>query len=120
VGKAGVEKVALHVRSEKSKLLGLTAQPQRYGKIFRLNSLVTDVNNSVIDAVGDAGEEHAFETPVGEKKEFLIYFRRMREHVSIYAAQQIRVDLAEPAAEKMVCLFQGSRCPALGALELDK
>jgi hypothetical protein len=44
----------------------------------------------------------------------------MREHVSIYATQQIRVDLAELATEKMVCLFQGSRCPALGALKLDK
>jgi uncharacterized protein YdhG (YjbR/CyaY superfamily) len=74
----------------------------------------------VIDAGGDAGEEHAFKTPVGEKKEFLIYFRRMKEHVSIDPAQQIRVDLAELAAEKMVCLFQGSRCAALGALKLDK
>lgn len=82
--------------------------------------MITDVNNSVIDAVGNAGEEHAFETPVGEKKEFLIYFVRMREHVSIYATQQIRVDLAELATEKMVCLFQGRRRPALGALKLDK
>jgi hypothetical protein len=74
----------------------------------------------VIDAVGDTREEHAFETPVGEEQEFLVFFRRMWEHVSVDPAQQIRLDLAELAAEKMVCLFQGGRCPALGALELDK
>jgi hypothetical protein len=44
----------------------------------------------------------------------------MKEHVSIDPAQQIRVDLAELATEKMVCLFQGSWCAALGALKLDK
>jgi hypothetical protein len=120
VGKAGVEKVALRVRRKESELQGLTAQPQGHGKILRLNSLVTDVNNSVIDAVGDAGEEHAFETPVWEKQKFFIFFCRVWQHVSIDPAQQIRADLAEFTAEKMVCLFQGSRRPALRALELDK
>jgi hypothetical protein len=120
VGKAGVEKVALRVWSEESELHGLTAQPQGHGKIRGLSSLVTDVNNSVIDAVGDAGEEHAFETPVREKQEFFVFSCRVWQHVSIDPTQQIRVDLAELAAEKMVCLFQGSRRPALRALELDK
>jgi hypothetical protein len=120
VGKAGVEKVALRVRSEKSELQGLTAQPQGHGEILGLNSRVTNVNNSVIDAVGDAGEEHALEAPVGEKEQFFVLCCRVWQHVSIDPAQQIRVDLAEFAAEKVVCLFQGSRRPALRALKLDK
>jgi hypothetical protein len=74
----------------------------------------------VINAVRDAGEKHALKTPVREKQEFFIFSCRMGEHVAIDPAQQIRIDLAELTAEKMVCLFQGSRCPALGALELDK
>jgi hypothetical protein len=44
----------------------------------------------------------------------------VRQHVAIDPTQQIRIDPAEFAAEKMVCLFQGSRRPALRALELDK
>jgi hypothetical protein len=120
MGKACVEKVTLHVPREESKLLGLAAQAQRDGKMLRLYSLVAHIHNTVIDAAGDAGEEHAFETPVGEKEEFLIFCRRVREYVAVDPAQQIRLDLAELATEKMVCLFQGSRRPALGTLELDK
>jgi hypothetical protein len=74
----------------------------------------------VIDATGDTGEEHAFETPVWEKEEFFVFSCRVRQHVAIDPTQQIRIDPAEFAAEKMVCLFQGSRRPALRALELDK
>jgi hypothetical protein len=74
----------------------------------------------VIDAVGDTGKEHALETPVGEKEEFFVFWCSVWQHVSIDPAQQIRVDLAELATEKMVCLFQGSWCAALGALKLDK
>jgi hypothetical protein len=74
----------------------------------------------VINAVGDTGEEHALETPVGEKEEFFVFWCSVWEHVSIDPAQQIRVDLAEIAVEEMVCLFQGSRRPALRALELDE
>ncbi len=67
MGKARLQEVAFRFRREESELQGLAAQPQRDGKILGLNSLVTHIHNSVFDAVGDAGKEHAFEPPVGEK-----------------------------------------------------
>jgi hypothetical protein len=74
----------------------------------------------VLDAIGNAGEEHAFKTPVGEKHQFLIFSCIVRQYVTVDPAQKVGLDPAELATEKVVCLFQGGRRPALGALVLDK
>jgi len=73
LGKARLQEVAFRLWREESELHGLATQPQRNGKIPRLNGLMTDINNSVSDAIGDTGEEHAFEPPIREKQQFFVF-----------------------------------------------
>ena len=90
------------------------------GKVIGFNCLVADIDEFLINSLGVTGKQHAFKPPIGEKYELFILGRIVREHITKNVfGHQIRFHPAKLTGKQAISFFQGSRCPALGALMFD-
>ena len=117
----GLQKSAVYFIGGKFEFERLASQPDRLGKQIRINGLMTDIDNAMLDFIRGTGKKHAFQAPERKKYQFLIAGCIVRQQITkITAGVKIGVHPAVFAAEKPVCFFENRRGAALGALMFDE
>jgi len=85
-----------------------------------LQRLLAGIHEFMRQPSGQAGKNHAFESPVGHIDERFVRGRPVGQHVPKEKLRhQVGFDLTEGAGEEPVGLFQRNRRPALRALMFD-
>ena len=82
----------------------MAAKTQRCREKRGIQRLPADIQEPILNTVGQAGKKHAFEPPVGKINQIPICWGIVREDVAkTVLFQQIGGDLAKGAAKQTVC-----------------
>jgi hypothetical protein len=70
-GQGGLDEPSVDLRTDETKLHGLTAKADGCREKWRRHGLLADIQKSVLDAGGQAGKNHALESPIGDIHQLL-------------------------------------------------